>query len=317
MTSQPETELSGTEDLNEDNAILEQLARKREAAQEGAEVEDEPEVEAEEAEDEPEEEAEVDDDPEYDLGEVKAKKSEILAWKQGEMKDADYRRKTAEAAEAKRQAQALQERVEQERGHYANQLDALIGQMQTELIGDQQALAQLAAVDPAEWVRQNAIYQQKSQKFQQAIGERQVIEQRTREQAESKRGEWITSQVAALQEKLPHLRDQGALQQELADMDAYLRRQGYTDGDMELFIDHRAYMVARQAWQAELKQAARASVKDKQVKQPPPKAIKAGAAQPETRATDAYKEAQRRAKSGKEEDLMALLAAKANMRRNA
>ncbi len=315
MTSQPETELSGTEDLNEDSAILEQLARKREQpAQEGAEVEDEPEVEADEAEDEPEDDPEVDDDPEYDLGEVKAKKSEILAWKQGEMKDADYRRKTAEAAEAKRHAMALQERVEQERGHYANQLDALIGQMQTELIGDQQALSRLAAQDPAEWVRQNAIYQQKSQKFQQAIGERQVIEQRARQEAESKRGEWINSQVATLQEKLPHLRDQAALQQELGDMDAFLRRQGFQDGDMDAFLDHRAYLIARNAWQAEKREQARASVKDKQVKQAPPKAIKAGAAQPESKATDAYKEAQKRARSGKEEDLMALLAAK---RRNA
>src|SRR3546814_18649337 len=53
------------------------------------------------------------------------KKSEILAWKAGEMKDADYRRKTAEAAEAKREVLAERERIEQERSHYANHLDVV------------------------------------------------------------------------------------------------------------------------------------------------------------------------------------------------
>ena len=180
MTSQPETELS--EDVvNEDTAILEQLARKREQA----EAPSEPEVEGEEAATEAEtpdpEAPEVEDDPEIDLGDLKAKKSEILAWKQGEMKDADYRRKTAEAAEAKREAQAQYERVQQERTHYANQLDVLIGQLQTELVGDQQALAQLATKDPIEWVRQNATMQQKIQRFQRAVDERQAIVQRKTE----------------------------------------------------------------------------------------------------------------------------------------
>jgi hypothetical protein len=317
MTSQPETELN-TEELNEDTAVLEQLARKREQAgqQEGAESEDQEEQqnEAEEAEEEATGEVE-DDDPEIDLGEIKAKKSEILAWKQGEMKEADYRQKTAAVAEAKRQAQALQERVEQERSHYANQLDALIGQLQTELVGDQQALAQLAQENPAEWVRQNVVHQQRFQRLQQALGERQAIEQRTRQEAESKKAEWIRSQMEVLREKLPHWRDQAVMLQELNDVDAFLRRTGVEDGDMEKFLDHRIYLLARNAWQAEKRESARAALKDKQVKQPPPKAIKAGSAQPENKAShDAYKEAQKRARSGKEEDLMALLAAK---RRNA
>lgn len=311
--SQPDTELN--EELNEDTAILEQLARKREEAAkpEGAGAEEEEEADESEGEneqDEQETEASEEDDPEIDLGDVKAKKSEILAWKQGEMKDADYRRKTAEVAEAKRQAQALQERVEQERGHYANQLDALISQMQTELVGDQQALAQLANENPAEWVRQNAQFQQRFQRLQQALGERQVIEQRAKEEADRKRSDWAKQEIEALHAAIPEWKDPATMSQELNDMDAYLRRQGYTDGDMDAFLDHRVYLLARKAWLAEKKEAARSTAKDKQVKQQPPKALKPGSAQPETKVTDAYKEAQKRARSGKEEDLMALLAAK-------
>jgi hypothetical protein len=317
MTSQPETELNDEVSQDSDEAVLEQLARRREQpAQEGAEAEDEPEVAAEVEQEEESDDpvVEVDDDPEIDLGDVKAKKSEVLAWKQGAMKDADYRQKTAEVAEAKRNAQALQERVETERTHYANHLDALIGQLQTQLVGDQQALAELATHDPAEWVRQNAQYQSRFQRFQQALGERQVIEQRANEEKERKRGDWIRTNSEALQSKLPEWRDEAARVKELADMEVFLRKEGVGETEMDAFLDHRVYLIARKAWQAEKQAAARATAKNKQVTQQPPKPLKAGAPQSETQATDAYKEAQKRARSGKEDDLMALLAAK---RRNA
>lgn len=317
MTSQPsDTELNNEETLNDDAAVLEQLARKREQpAEEGAEAEDEEEVAAEvEEEEDPEPAEEVEEDPEIDLGDVKAKKSEVLAWKQGAMKDADYRQKTAEAAEVKRSAQALQDRVEQERNHYANHLDALIGQLQTELVGDQQALAQLAETDPGEWVRQNVQHQHRMQRFQQAIGERQVIAQRANEEQERQRGEWVRINTDALHAKIPEWRDEAVKSKELGDMDAFLRQQGVSDEDMSVFLNSKVYLIARKAWQAEKREAARATAKDKQVTKQPHKPLKSGAAQSETQATDAYKELQKRAKSGREDDIMALLAAK---RRNA
>jgi hypothetical protein len=310
--SQPETELN--DDVSSDEAVLEQLARKREEpAAEGADAEEQEEVEATPEEAEPEAE-QVEEDPEFDLGDLKAKKSEILAWKSGQMKEADYRRKTAEAAEAKREAQAQQERVTQERSHYANQLDVLIGQLQTELVGDQQVLAQMANDDPIEWVRHNATMQQKIQRFQQAIGERQVIEQRAQQEQERKRQDWVNQQSQALQEKLPEWKDPAVRTKELGEMEAFLRAQGYSDGDMAAFLDHRVYLLARKAWQADKQATARVTAKDKQIKPPPPKALKPGPAQNDKAESDAYKEALRRAKSGKEDDLMALMAAK---RRNA
>jgi hypothetical protein len=305
-TSQPETELS-VEVLNEDAAILEQLARKREQPEQEAEPEPE-QAEAETPEAEPE--PEVEDDPEIDLGDIKAKKSEILAWKQGEMKDADYRRKTAEAAEAKREAQAQAERVNQERSHYANQLDVLIGQLQTELVGDERTMAQLAQTNPSEWVRQNAIRQEKIQRFQRAIGERQAIEQRAKEEADRKKEAWVSEQAAALAEKLPEWRNADARAKELGEMEAFLRGQGYDGPDLDAFLDHRIYLIARKAWLAEKQAAAREAAKDKQVKPPPPKALKPGPAQNEQADKDAYRELQRKARSGREDDLLALLAYK-------
>lgn len=314
--SQPETEL---DDSTTDDAVMEQLQRKREAAVEGAEAEeeeDEPEVEAEEASAEEPEEPEADEDPEIDLGDLKAKKSQILAWKQGEMKDADYRRKTAEVAEAKRIAQAQQERVEQERSHYANQLDVLIGQLQAELVGDQQQLARLAQEDPGEWVRQNVIHQQRFQRLQQAAAERQALGQREQQAKQARQSDFIKEQVSTLKETIPEWRDDAAMQQELQDVDQFLKRNGFNDNDdLTPFMDSRAYLLIRKAWLADKQATARVAAKDKQVHKQPPKPLKAGSAQTPIKAgEDAYKAALRQAKSGKEDDLMALLAAK---RRNA
>ena len=311
--SQPETELQNDETTDE--AVLDQLAKRREPAAEGAEAEETEAEETEETEEAEEETPDVDDDPEFDLGDVKAKKSEILAWKQGEMKDADYRRKTAEAAEVKREALALRERIESERTEYADRLDVLIPQLQTELVGDQQALAQLAITDPAEWVRQNAYHQQRMQQLQSAMQERQAIKQRTEQEEAGKKSERIQRELGALIEAIPEWRDPAVKQRELGEMDAFLRKSGYADGDVEVFTDHRLYLMARRAWQADKRDNARVAAKDKQVKPTPPKALRPGAATDENKAvTDAYKDAVKRAKSGKEDDLMALLAAK---RRNA
>jgi hypothetical protein len=79
---------------------------------------------------------------------------------------------------------------------------------------------------------------------------------------------------------------------------------------MSVFLDARVYLIARKAFLAEKQAAARAAAKSKQVQSPPPKALKPGAAQNNQAEQDAYKDALRRAKSGKEEDLLALMAAK-------
>jgi hypothetical protein len=105
------------------------------------EGEEAPEPEEEEAESEESDEESEDDDPEIDLGDIKVKKSELKA---GYMKDADYRQKTAAAAEAKRHAESIAAQAQAEREYYANHLDVTLGRLQSQLIGSQQELAQLA-----------------------------------------------------------------------------------------------------------------------------------------------------------------------------
>jgi len=92
------------QDSGEQDAVMAALLAKEEAPAEQQEAVEGQEAQEEQAADAEEQEAQdpaeqQDDDPEIDFGDFKLKKSEAKA---GYMKDADYRRKTAEVAEAKR-----------------------------------------------------------------------------------------------------------------------------------------------------------------------------------------------------------------------
>lgn len=229
------------------------------------------------------------------------------------MKDADYRRKTAEAAEAKREAQADRERIAAERSHYANHLDTVLHSLQTQLIGDQQALAHLAETDQAEWVRQNAAFQQRYANYQAAVQERQALANRVTAEQEQEISEWRKAERQKLHEKLPEWKDPqkaGAEQRLVAE---YLIDQGYSQDDLKDLVDHRALIVAREAALWRQSQAAKQSVKDKQVKPEPAKAIKPGVAKQNTQDQQATKVDQLRAKArrtGSQEDIAAYLIAK-------
>jgi hypothetical protein len=228
------------------------------------------------------------------------------------MKDADYRRKTAEVAEAKRQAQAVQERVQQERSHYANQLDALIAGLQSQLVGDQTELAKLAEENPAEWVRANAAAQQRYANLQRAVQERQQLANLHTQEQEQAQAQWREGERQALQEKLPEWRDPKVKEAESRAIGEYLLQQGYSAEELGELFDHRALLVARDAAKWREHQATLKAAKDKQVNPPPAKPVKPGVPrgdnpQQQTAIADAVNRLRR---SGSTDDAMALLAAK-------
>lgn len=229
------------------------------------------------------------------------------------MKDADYRRKTAETAEAKREVLAERERITAERSHYANHLDTVLHSLQTQLIGDQQALAQLARTDPAEWVIQNADFQQRYADYQKAVQERHTLANRMSAEQEREVAEWRKTERDKLHEKLPEWRDPGKAQAEQKLVAEYLMEQGYSQDDLKELFDHRALIVAREAALWRQHQAAVKSAKAKQTKPEPAKAIKPGAAQQKTGDQQVAKVDQLRAKAkrtGNQDDIAAYLMAK-------
>lgn len=248
-----------------------------EEEEEGAEESEADEPAEEGAESEEEEESEEDDDPEIDLGDIKLRKSELKA---GYMKDADYRRKTAEAAEAKREAQAVAEQVRQERSFYANHVDVALQLAQKQLIGDQAELADLARTDPAEWVARNAQFQQRAQEFNQLLQARQALTEHESADSVAQQNAWRGEQRELLKQKLPEWSDPKKAKAEAEIIGAYALNIGYSQEELSELFDHRALLVLRDAALARSQQAARESAKAKQTKSEPPKVIKPGAPKP-------------------------------------
>jgi hypothetical protein len=307
--SQPENQELAQEngEMSNDDAVMAALLAKGEPeeavepAEEGEEVEEptEPQEPEEEAQPEPPQ----DEDLEFELDgkPVKLKKSQLPEVYRNQMLDADYRRKTAEVAEAKRATQEEQQRIQQERNYYASQLDASLSLMQKQLIGDQEALVELARTNPAEWVAENAALQQRIQVYQAAVSQREQLSKSQKDDDERAMREWRKGERERLHEKLPEWRDTAKATAEQKLIAETLLSTGYTQEELGELFDHRALIVARKAALYDQLQAAKA----KQAKPEPPKGIKPGAPKPPTDAKrSAYDEALAKAKrTGKSEDI--------------
>lgn len=311
--SQPENqELAQNhgEQSNDDAVMAALLAKgEHEQAVEGEEEREEVEESAETQESEQEEQPEVaqDEDLEFELDgkPVKLKKSQLPEVYRNQMLDADYRRKTAEVAEARRAAQEAQARIQQERTQYASQLDVTLELMHKQLIGDQEALVELARTDPAAWVAENAAFQQRVAAFQNAVNQREQLSKAQRADEERAAQEWRKAERDRLLEKLPEWRDQAKASAEQKLIAETLLQTGYSQEELSELFDHRALVIARKAALYDQLQAAKA----KQVKPEPPKAIKPGAPKPPTEARNSdYQQALAKAKrSGRAEDIERVL----------
>jgi hypothetical protein len=304
MSSQPTSELGGD---TVDDAFAALQARKSDQEQpEQEEAEEEEEQEESYADSEPEEEQELAPPPKAKIkvGEEELEVDELVA---GYMKDADYRRKTAEVAEAKRATQERDQQVAAERSHYANHLDVVLGSLQSQLIGDQQALAQLAQTNPAEWVAENAKFQQRYANYQQAVNERQRISQQQAYEEQQSYQRYVANEESRLLERMPSWKDPAkaaAVQTEIAQ--SLAKDYGYTAEELSSIADHRALLVAHDAmlWRKHVSGQKQAQSKV------PPAAVKSGNPNQSPVRNDVVKSAEKRLRSsGSIEDAMAVMAA--------
>lgn len=196
------------------------------------------------------------------------------------MKDADYRQKTAKAAEVTREAQAALDRTRQEREFFANQIAPTLEAAHKQLIGDMQALAQLAEEDPAAWVRENAAFQQRAASFQQLQQASQALSQQAKADEEAQHRVYRQEQSALLQEKLPQWKDPKVKASETQIIGKYAMDLGYSPQELNELFDHRALLILRDAALASQAKTARESAKTKQVKPEPHKVLKPGAPKP-------------------------------------
>lgn len=243
----------------------------------GEEVEEQEVEQAEEEGSEAEQEVaeeQAEDDPEYEWeagGQTfKVKQSELRA---GYMKDADYRRKTAEVAEQRRTVEQFSQQVQQQRQFAATQLDVFLGSLHKELLGSQPD-PKLIDDDPQEFMRQQTAYNTRAQQFQQAMQYRQALSVQQQQDEQRVQAETVEQENKLLLDKMPELREEKTRTAAFSDVAKFLSGIGYTPEELNQLTDHRALMVAMKAAKYDQLQA----VKTKQAKPPVPKPVRPGAA---------------------------------------
>ena len=218
------------------------------------------EVEAQEAEDGVTEELPPEDQPKYKVKvrgeELEVPLNELL---NGYSRTEDYKAKTAEVAELRRQAATeYADKLEQQVQLFAS-LDPILSAAQSI------DMAQLAQEDPATYVQFEAQYKQRVQALQQAQAQIESVrqDQQARQQAELQ--SFYQQQRDALFAARPELQDQAKLQAFGSGVSDYLKGLGFSPDEITATNDHRALLVADKARQWDEYQKARSTAETKKV----------------------------------------------------
>ncbi|WP_288432682.1 hypothetical protein [uncultured Stenotrophomonas sp.] len=283
--SQGENQLADSAAGNDgsDEAALSLLAGMREREEEEAqggdpagddqaeqEREDEGAAEGEDAQPEQEEQPEPEFEVKVDGKTLKVKQSDLIS---GYQMQADYQQKTAKLAEQRREVEARDQAIQQERSRYANQLDVLIEATHRQLVGDSAALQELIETDPQAYLREQAKLQSRAQQLDQLMQQRQALAGQQSAEEQRQHQEWVKAEREALRVALPEWADEKKATAEQQQIAEYLLERGYSADELQTLQDHRALLIARDAAKYRALQKAQA----KQARQEPPKTIKPGA----------------------------------------
>lgn len=193
----------------------------------------------------------------------------------------DYKAKTAEVAELRRQAAT----------EYADKLEQ---QVQTFLHMDpilsQTAnldWAELARQDPATYVALKAQYDQRIAAVQGAVSEIEAIRQQNTQRQTEQEAEYHRTQREALLTAVPELKDPAKLEGFARGIADYLKSNGFDDETIRDTADHRAWLIADKARKWDELQKAKATVVDKKTPPKPSPTLKPQAAQQSPRAPKA------------------------------
>lgn len=155
----------------------------------------------------------------------------------GYMKDADYRQKTAQVAEMRKQAEAETAERFQKLDQRLSELDVLIDAQEKETNWDE-----LRDLDPSEYMRQKELLAKRQEAREKSIKERQEHYQKQVEAYKAQELEKLTSAI-------PDWLDESARKQEIGEMRTALKDEyGFTDQEVNSMLDHRLVVLARDAW---------------------------------------------------------------------
>lgn len=261
--------------------------------EEPAEPEAEPEAE-------PNAQEEGDDAPitiTVDGKQVTLTKAELAdAYKNG-LRQTDYTKKTMEAADTRKAAEAEVQKAQQERATYAQNLT----RMQAQLEGVLQEQAKidwdkLLEADPVEFLKQKHLFDQRQAALQTNQQQQQRVQQQIQSEATQAKQARLATEQQELLAKLPAWKDSAKATVEQKAIREFLKEQGYADAELDIH-DHRAVLLSRKAMLYD-QMMSKAAAAAKKVEHLPTKVERPGVSREANPLDGRNKAMQRHAKSG-------------------
>lgn len=205
--------------------------------------------------------------------EVQVPLSELL---NGYQRQSDYTKKTMEAAEQRKTADAEVQKAHQERQQYAGELQRMAVQLEGVL--EQQSQIDWAALiesDPVEYLKQQQLFQQRQALYQKNMQEQQQLAQQFQHDQAQALHSYRSQQQEALLAKLPDWKDDAKAKSETEAVAKFLQSEGFADEEISTIYDHRHVLIARKAMLYD-QVMANAKLQAKKVQEAPQRVVKPG-----------------------------------------
>jgi len=229
------------------------------------------------------------------------------AYKNG-LRQSDYTRKTMEAAEQRKAAEAQARQAQQERHEYATNLKKMAAQLEG-VLEQQQNIDwdNLSITDPVEFVRQQHLFQKRQAAYQQNLQQQQALAIQGQQEQHLQAQNYLQTQQQELLAKLPEWKDAEIAKKESNAIHSYLLDQGFDVDTISGMADHRALVLSRKAMLYDAMMA-KANAATKKVQAAPQKVVRPGVVANEQDNDQRNAQMRKLAKSGKVEDAASLFA---------
>jgi hypothetical protein len=171
----------------------------------------------------------------------------------GHQRDADYRQKTMELAEQRRQMEAQNQQALERWQQEFQRLDLVIQSLEGEAEGETspEKLAQILEDDPQEYLRVMAHQQARQAKIVKAKTARDEALQKQQAEQQQVMASYRAEQQRLLVEAMPEISDTKKLSEFEGEADSFLKTMGYSNEDIGMFFggafDHRHVLILRDA----------------------------------------------------------------------
>jgi desulfoferrodoxin (superoxide reductase-like protein) len=179
---------------------------------------------------------------------VKVTLDELMS---GYQRDSDYRRKTMELADERRlleeevnKAKSESDAVAKLRQDYATRLSEIENSMKPDANID---WAKLYETDPDEYHRKKIEVENKSKALETIKAERQRAIQEQQQEQSKVFNQYLEQQKKLLADKEPEYVDPVKGEGLRKDMTSYLKKEGYSDQELNMMVDHRSFVIAKKA----------------------------------------------------------------------